>query len=60
MESEALAFHERVRKTYLELAARRGDAYRVIDAGKRPDEVFGEVIRHLEPLFEGLLPQPPH
>jgi dTMP kinase len=55
MERETLAFHERVRQTYLDLARRRRDTYRVIDASGSPGAVFAEVARHLEPFFEGSL-----
>jgi dTMP kinase len=55
MEREALAFHERVRQTYLEIARRRKEVYRVIAAEGPPDAVFAEVARHLAPYFEGCL-----
>lgn len=51
MEREALAFHERVRQTYLEMARRRPDGYRVVAAAAPPDVVFAEVARHLAPYF---------
>lgn len=38
-EREALSFHERVRRGYLELAAAEGDRWQVIDASLPPDEV---------------------
>ncbi len=54
MEREALAFHDRVRRTYLEIAARRPERYRVVAAAAPPEAVFAEVARHLGPYFSGL------
>jgi len=51
MEREALAFHERVRQTYLEIARRRPDAYRVVPAAASPEVVFAAVARHLAVYF---------
>ncbi len=56
MEREARAFHERVRQTYLEVARRRGAAYRVVAADRDPDAVFAEILHHLGPLLGGSLP----
>ncbi len=47
MELEAIAFHQRVRAAYLELAAKRGEAYAVFDANKSPAEISGEISAHL-------------
>ena len=42
-ENEALAFHEKVRAGYLELARRESQRFRVIDAARSPDQVFAEI-----------------
>ncbi|MGD9079136.1 MAG: dTMP kinase [Desulfobacterales bacterium] len=39
-EAEALAFHEKVRAGYLELARLEPDRFRIVDAAQSPDEVF--------------------
>ena len=39
-EAEALAFHEKVRSGYLELARLEPDRFRIVDAAQSPDEVF--------------------
>lgn len=46
MEQEALGFHERVRKGYLELQARTKKCF-LIDGMKRPEQIFKEVLRAL-------------
>lgn len=43
LEGEAEQFHERVRRTYLELAAAEPDRYLVVD-GSRPEDEQAEVI----------------
>ncbi len=52
MEREALDFHRRVRDAYLNLAARRGKGYRIIDAAGSPDQVFTEVLENLKPFID--------
>lgn len=51
MEREALAFHRRVRETYLLLAERRGEEYCRIDASASPDQVFAEILAYLAPIL---------
>ncbi len=46
-EDEAVEFHERVRRGYLELAAADGQRFRVIKAGKGPDDVEQAVLASL-------------
>jgi dTMP kinase len=43
MESEALEFHERVRRTFLMLATQRGDRYLVLDATMAVDQLADDV-----------------
>jgi len=45
LEQETLAFHTRVRDTYLSIAQRRGAAYRVIDAAPDPGTVFASILK---------------
>ena len=54
-EAEALAFHEKVRAGYLELARLEPDRFRIVDASKSQDEVFSaireivlSVLKHIE------------
>jgi dTMP kinase len=42
-EAEALAFHEKVRAGYLELARLEPDRFRIIDAAQSQDEVFAAI-----------------
>ena len=52
IEREERAFHERVRRGYLELARRWPERFRVVDAGRDPDAVEQEIwghVRHLLP-----------
>ncbi|WP_085066337.1 dTMP kinase [Catenuloplanes japonicus] len=43
LESEAMAFHERVRYAFLDLAAADPRRYLVLDASRTPDELAGDV-----------------
>ena len=45
IEREARAFHEKVRKGYLELAKRWPDRFRIVDAGRDEDAVAADVWR---------------
>ncbi len=47
LEQETLAFHTRVRDTYLRIARRRGTAYHVVDAAADPDTVFASILKAL-------------
>lgn len=47
-EAEGEAFHERVRRAYLELAAAEPARFRVIDTTRPPDAVFEDVRREVE------------
>ena len=44
LESESLAFHERVREGFLELAGEEPDRFEVLDAGLSPDELSAQVL----------------
>ncbi len=57
-EDEAVEFHERVRRGYLELAADDELRFRVIDAGRNPDEVEAAVIVALEDWWPDLAEAP--
>ena len=55
LESEAVAFHERVRDGFLAIAAEEPDRFRVVDAGQSADEVALSVAAALTdlPCFAG-------
>ncbi|MGD8991245.1 MAG: dTMP kinase [Desulfobacterales bacterium] len=50
-ENEALAFHEKVRAGYLELAKFEPQRFIIIDAGRSADRVFDEIRKILKPLL---------
>jgi dTMP kinase len=50
IEAETVAFFERARAKYLEIARREPDRVRVVDATRTPDEVAAAVLRHLAEL----------
>lgn len=52
LESENLKFYQRVRKTYLELAAYNG-RYRVINANLSPEDVHMQVLCEVRKLLNG-------
>lgn len=49
IETEALAFHDRVRRGYLDLAARDPDRYIVVDASGSIDDVAAQIADHVLP-----------
>jgi dTMP kinase len=51
LESEPLAFHERVRDRFLEIARRGGSRYLVVDGSLPPDEVTAAIRARIEPLL---------
>jgi dTMP kinase len=51
LESEPLAFHERVRDSFLDLAAADPDHYVVVDAAQDADVVSEKIQARLEPLL---------
>ncbi len=55
MEAEGLAFQERVRKGYLELAAKEPDRVRVANAAGDPDQVTDRLMGLLKDLLGGVL-----
>ncbi len=52
IEEETLAFHERVRDAYLELAAREPERFVVVDGERDPDTVADEILGRTEDLLE--------
>ncbi len=51
-ENEAIAFHEKVRTGYLELARSESQRFHVIDAAQSPDMVFAEICKTMTPFFK--------
>ena len=47
IESETDTFHERVRRSFLEQAARNPRHWLVLDAGSTPDQLLEQVMKHL-------------
>ena len=51
-EAEALAFHEKVRAGYLELARLEPDRFRIIDAVQSQDEVFTAICKIVSSILK--------
>jgi dTMP kinase len=51
-EAEKVAFHEKVRAGYLELARLEPDRFRIIDAAQTQDEVFAAISKVVSSLLE--------
>ena len=51
-EAEAVAFHEKVRAGYLELARLEPDRIRIIDAAQTHDQVFTEISKILSAIMD--------
>ena len=43
-EQEKIQFHEKVRKSYLELAKNQAYRFLVVDASRKPDDVFEMIV----------------
>lgn len=59
LESESLAFHERVRDAFLDLAAAEPRRYLVLDAARPADEIAADVAERVQPLLPGPGSTPP-
>lgn len=51
-ENEDIAFHERVREGYRELASREPDRFRVVDASAAPEEIQNRVRRIVDDMLK--------
>nr|WP_280116055.1 dTMP kinase [Micromonospora orduensis] len=51
LEAESVAFHERVRYAFLDLAAADPKRYLVLDAARPVDEITGQVVRRVEEML---------
>lgn len=51
LEAEADAFHEAVRRGFLDLAAREPERYVVIDAGLAPEQIHEQVLARVDALI---------
>jgi dTMP kinase len=57
LESEAIAFHHRVRKTFLTLASQSRQRYLILDATNQPDKIHEVIVaRTLQLLLHNELP----
>jgi dTMP kinase len=54
LESESLAFHQRVRRTFTALAEAQPDRYLVLDARRAPEELAAAIRVRVSELLEGL------
>ena len=54
LEQQALAFHERVREGFLDIALTEPNRVRVVDAVQNVDAVFADVLFAVEDLFPAL------
>ncbi|MGY1837263.1 dTMP kinase [Blastococcus sp. SYSU DS0510] len=59
LESESLEFHQRVRRTFQELAEADPDRYLVLDARRSPDELAAAIRVRVAELLSGLPLQTP-
>ncbi|MGY1724579.1 dTMP kinase [Blastococcus sp. SYSU DS0533] len=59
LESESLEFHQRVRRTFQELAEAEPDRYLVLDARRSPDELAAAIRVRVAELLSGLPLQTP-
>lgn len=51
LESESVAFHERVRYAFLDLAAAEPHRYLVLDAARPPEEIAAAVLERVTPML---------
>lgn len=57
LEQESLDFHERVRRSFLDLAGREPERYLVVDGSQSPDAVAAAVRARLEPQLPAVEPE---
>lgn len=50
-EQESVAFHQRIRQGYLQLAKEQPERFRVIDAATGPDRVAGDILTAVQAFF---------
>ncbi len=58
LEDESVAFHRRVRSTFLQLAAHHRDRYLVLDATESPERIHEAVANGLKPLLRTVATTP--
>jgi dTMP kinase len=51
-EQQALDFHQKVRKGYLELAAQNPERFKILDATMELERLHEEIVAILEPYLE--------
>ncbi|MFH1144446.1 MAG: dTMP kinase [Candidatus Eisenbacteria bacterium] len=51
LEREVLAFHERVREAYLDIARQGAPGFRVVDASQSREEIFTQILGCVDPLL---------
>jgi dTMP kinase len=51
-EAEAVAFHEKVRAGYLELARIEPDRFRIVDAAQSQDEVSAAISKNISSILK--------
>lgn len=51
-EKESLSFHNKIRRGYLELAAREPERWLIIDAGKSKQDIARQIWQKVRPLLE--------
>lgn len=56
LEAEPVAFHQRVRAGFLELAERQPDHYAIVDASRPVDDIAAEIQTRVEPLLSRARP----
>lgn len=54
LESEPIAFHRRIRSTYLRMAHREPDRFVVLDAASDPEDTQGRIRARVAPLIDDL------
>ncbi len=59
IERESLAFHQRVRQSFLDLAAASPEHYLVLDARAPVDEIAGAIAARVAPLLGQAVPEEP-
>jgi dTMP kinase len=60
LEAEPLHFHERVRTSFLALAASDAEHYTVVDASRVPEQIAAEVRARVQPLLFRARPRDRH
>ncbi len=52
IESEGIAFHQKIRKAFLQIAEQDPDRFRILDASKSPNDLFNDAFAYIKEIMQ--------